>query len=266
VIYYNKEDESIFFIAMNLSEVLGTKIHGGNMQPFHLLSKKLKTFRANYLAALSVPLVFGWGLSALSLFLFVKLSEELLENELVQFDSTITSFVRLPMSERLTGIMTSFSLMGSAPILLLLALIISIVLVTKKNFWEMIQLGIVLTGSVILNQLLKLLFQRQRPSLEHLVSVTGLSFPSGHAMVSYSFYGLIIYIVITTIKPKWIRGSLVAFLSLLILFIGISRIYLGVHYPSDVFAGFAAGSFWLASCIFVLKKLKDRRYARSAKP
>lgn len=227
------------------------------------LRPHLKSLLKKFFTSFSLPLALGWGLSALSLFLFIKLSEELLENELVQFDNTITSIVRLNMSEKLTGFMTYISLMGSAPILILLAILISIYLIRKNKHLEVQQIGIVLTGSVVLNQLLKTLFQRQRPSLEHLVSVSGLSFPSGHAMVSYSFYGLIIYIVITNAKTRMRRNILIFLIGLLILFIGISRIYLGVHYPSDVLAGFAAGSFWLAACIFVLKKFRHHGFVKS---
>ncbi|TLM99937.1 phosphatase PAP2 family protein, partial [bacterium] len=132
----------------------------------------------------------------------------------------------------------------------------------RRHFWDTLLVPVVLAGSIFLNEALKLLFHRQRPGLPHLVEVTGLSFPSGHAMVSFSFYGLLIYLVWLNFSGRVIKLLITVILGFLILAIGISRIYLGVHYPSDVLAGFSAGSFWLVACILSLRGIRYHRFMK----
>ena len=97
----------------------------------------------------------------------------------------------------------------------------------------------------LLNRILKLIVARERPSVLRLVSEEGYSFPSGHSMVSMGFYGFLIYLSYKNIKSKKIKIPLIIFLSMLILLIGISRIYLGVHYATDVIGGFIIGIVYL---------------------
>lgn len=97
----------------------------------------------------------------------------------------------------------------------------------------------------VTNPLLKLLFQRERPTLEHLVSESSFSFPSGHSVTSMVVFGTLIFILPVLIKNQAIRYSLQALLGFMILLMGISRVYLGVHYPSDVIGGFLLGSSWV---------------------
>ena len=111
----------------------------------------------------------------------------------------------------------------------------SIVIKNKKigiQIWA--NLGI----STLLNQMLKYIVQRPRPTEFRIIEESGYSFPSGHSMVSAAFYGFIIYLIYKNIKNKYIKWSLMSILSILIILIGTSRIYLGVHYTSDVLAGF----------------------------
>lgn len=107
----------------------------------------------------------------------------------------------------------------------------------------------------IINNLIKIIFMRARPDINPLVIETSYSFPSGHSMISMAFYGYLIYIIYThknNIKVKWL---LITLLSILILLIGISRIYLGVHYASDVIGGFCFGIAYLIIYISILKKV-----------
>lgn len=205
----------------------------------------------------SLRLFIGFILGVISLLVFLEISEGILFDELQQFDQFVTDLVRIKMSPSLTKSMIYISALGSSVTLTSLGvLFFGYFLFIKKHFWESLNIPIVLIGATVLNNILKVLFHRQRPMLEHLVPVTGLSFPSGHAMISYAFYGLIIYLVWLNIKNKYLKYVVTILLGLLILLIGISRIYLGVHYPSDVLAGFAAGSFWLIACILGLKSVR----------
>lgn len=111
---------------------------------------------------------------------------------------------------------------------------------------------VIVTG---MNTLLKYLFMRDRPAFNVLVNESGYSFPSGHSMISIVFYGYLIYLIYRFISNKKIKWLLISLLSLIILIIGFSRIYLGVHYASDVIGGFCFGIFYLIIYVDIIKKI-----------
>ncbi len=120
-------------------------------------------------------------------------------------------------------------------------------------------------GATALNILLKHLFGRSRPMLwERVVDVGQYSFPSGHAMISMVTYGMIGYLLSTEF-PQW-RGRILSLTMALVMGIGLSRLYLGVHWPTDIMAGYAAGIVWLLTCIFSLQVWQQRRLAAQALP
>jgi undecaprenyl-diphosphatase len=104
--------------------------------------------------------------------------------------------------------------------------------------------------------LLKQLFQRKRPLSPLLKAAKGLSFPSGHAIMAVTFYGLLIYILQHSITIDWLKWLVTVLVTVLIILIGFSRIYLRVHYASDVAAGFIIGLLWLLISLAVLKWLE----------
>lgn len=113
-------------------------------------------------------------------------------------------------------------------------------------------LGIAVIGAIGLNYWLKVLFARARPALwDRIIDVGHYSFPSGHAMVSMVIYGFLGYILAKEF-PEW-RGQIFALTAVLIVAIGLSRLYLGVHWPTDVLAGYAVGLVWLIACILSLE-------------
>lgn len=205
----------------------------------------------------SFKLLLGLSFGLASLFLFAKLSEDLLFNELLLFDRIATYVVRFFSSDRLTVIMKAISDLGSPLAFTVIGLAaMTYTWFVRRHAWDTMLIPIVLVGGILLNEALKLLFHRQRPGLPHLVEASGLSFPSGHSMVSFSFYGLLAYLIWVNFSNRALKLVAVPIMTVLILAIGISRIYLGVHYPSDVLAGFAAGSFWLVACILGLRGVR----------
>ena len=106
----------------------------------------------------------------------------------------------------------------------------------------------------ILNQLLKRILQRPRPTEYRIIEETGYSFPSGHSMISMAFYGYLIYLIYKYAKNKYIKWISIVLLSILICTIGISRIYLGVHYTSDVLGGFLISISYLIIYISAVNK------------
>ena len=119
-----------------------------------------------------------------------------------------------------------------------LIFITTILLIFIKN--KLIKIYIVLNLAIsgILNQILKNIVQRPRPTEFRLIDEKGYSFPSGHSMVSAAFHGFLIYLIFKNVKNKYLKWISIILLTILIILIGISRIYLGVHYTSDVLAGF----------------------------
>lgn len=216
------------------------------------LERKLGTF-----GPFSYKLAFGLALGLLSLLGFAKLSEDLLANELLAFDTTVTGYIQNFSSVKMTSIMKEISNLGSPGVLIGIGIVVMLYTgLRRRHFFDTALVPVSLLGGIILNEALKFLFHRQRPDLPHLVAVTGLSFPSGHSMLSYIFYGLLIYLLWLDFPGKRLKWLLTFFLGTTVLAIGISRIYLGVHYPSDVLAGFAAGSFWLVACILSLRGIR----------
>lgn len=125
-----------------------------------------------------------------------------------------------------------------------------------KRTWFSIRVASVALSSLILMFTLKRLFHRKRPLIPLLKPARGLSFPSGHAMMSVTFYGLLIYIISHTIKNQPLKRTLIVSLVILIPVIGFSRVYLRVHYASDVMAGYIIGLLWLLVALDILSRLE----------
>ena len=136
-----------------------------------------------------------------------------------------------------------------------LILIFYFLLITKQN-WFSIRVITIAISSLVLMILLKQLFQRKRPLSPLLKAAKGLSFPSGHAIMAVTFYGLLVYILQHIIVIDWLKYLLTVLVIGLIILIGFSRVYLRVHYTSDVLGGFIIGLLWLLISLAVLKWLE----------
>jgi len=130
-------------------------------------------------------------------------------------------------------------------------------LLVKRQNWFSIRVITIAMSSLVLMLLLKQLFQRKRPLSPLLKAAKGLSFPSGHAIMAVTFYGLLIYILQHTITIDWLKWLAIVIVFVLIILIGFSRVYLRVHYASDVAAGFIIGLLWLLLSLAVLKWLES---------
>lgn len=154
--------------------------------------------------------------------------------------------------------------LGNGFTLAVLILAVSVFLWQTQHRWSVYLLLIAYVGGQILNRVLKNWFDRPRPSIvEHVDPVHSMSFPSGHAMISLIVYGSIAYLVARLEPTPGLRRTTWALATILILGIGVSRMYLGVHYPSDVIAGFIAGLAWLA---FVAAAFTAIRFFASRRP
>lgn len=172
-------------------------------------------------------------------------------------DNYIYNLISSLMSNNITAIMMFISYLGSATTLIILTIAFLILL---KNKRDAKYIALNLTVVFLLNRILKLIIARPRPQVLSLVAENGYSFPSGHAMVSMGFYGFIIYLIYNNIKDKKIKYSLIVCLTVLILLIGTSRIYLGVHYFTDVTGGYIIAIIYLIIFIkYIYKKEKNTK-------
>lgn len=145
----------------------------------------------------------------------------------------------------------------TSPLGVILSAVILIIIIKNKKI--KISLAIDLLGITIINNLLKVIIKRPRPNINRLVTETGYSFPSGHSITSMVFYGYLIYLIYKYIDNKKIKIPLIIILSLLIVTIGFTRIYLGVHYTSDVIGGFLLGVAYLIIFIGVSNKYIEKK-------
>ena len=179
---------------------------------------------------------FKWIILFICLIGFLALAEDVFHKEIMKGDiigyKIISTFLISDFTTPIAKFITNF---GGAIFLIILTITLFILIKNKKIGLSIILNLIVITG---LNQILKYILQRPRPTEYRLIEETGFSFPSGHSMVSMAFYGYLIYLIYKYVKNKDLKWISIVLLSILICSIGISRIYLGVHYTSDVLGGF----------------------------
>ena len=193
-----------------------------------------------------------WIIVFICLIGFLALAEDVFNKEIMNGDiigyKMISTFL---ISDFVTPIAKFITNFGGAIFLIVSTIALFVLLKNKKIGLSIFTNLVIITA---LNQLLKGILQRPRPTEFRIIEETGYSFPSGHSMVSMAFYGYLIYLIYKYIKNKYIKTSLIILLSILICCIGISRIYLGVHYTSDVLGGFFISISYLIIYISVVNK------------
>ncbi|MGO1098183.1 phosphatase PAP2 family protein [Priestia megaterium] len=203
-------------------------------------------------------------LSIFSLLCFSGMAILISGSKIEASDDSIISFIQGFESPGLTAIMKCFTFIGSTPSVAVISLF-SLFFLYKvlKHRTELILFIAIIVGSPILNELLKLLFHRARPDFHRLIKINGYSFPSGHAMSAFAVYGVLSFLLWRHIPTRWGRTLLIVTSIIMILTIGISRIYLGVHYPSDVIGGYFASGCWLAIAIWFYQRYLEKRFEQT---
>jgi undecaprenyl-diphosphatase len=132
-------------------------------------------------------------------------------------------------------------------------------LLAERKWREPLVLWICLIGVRYGNHWFKVSFERIRPEYDRVIEITGYSFPSGHAMISVAFFGMLSYLIVQNYTFLQAYKEIIYIITgLFIIMVGFSRVYLGVHYPTDVFGGYLAGGTWLLVCVLIYKWLKVR--------
>lgn len=191
--------------------------------------------------------------------LFGGLIEELLEaDELIYFDQLINQQIAMIRSDIMVSVFAWVTDFGGSPALIAVSIVMTGLLWAYRRGNLIAPLWLTIAGSLITTQAGKYLLQRQRPdSVTDVIAVTH-SFPSGHSTSAMAVYGFIAYMVVTELATTRQRFEVVYWTSVLICLVGFSRVLLGVHYVSDVAAGFLVGSFWLLSGIAFAEQVKNK--------
>lgn len=158
------------------------------------------------------------------------------------------------INDNLTKILRVITICGSAKFLIGVTVGVAIVFLIKKEYRLAIYTILNILCAHLINTLIKYIIRRDRPVGHRLVSEKGYSFPSGHSMVGFAVYTFLIYLVYRNVKNKALKITLIILLSLLIFLIGFSRIYLGVHYTSDVLAGYLISFTYINMFIYIISR------------
>ena len=215
---------------------------------------------------LGLHLTVGLAVSLAGLWLFSEITEDVIRHDpLTQFDVTLLTWLRAHATPTGYAIFNTISVLGSSMAMAVLALGVGILLAAQRRWIVLGGWAAAFAGGAILDVVLKLVIRRPRPpDAADFLSGASWSFPSGHAMGSLIAYGMLAYILLVVVRIRG-RGAQIAVVlgaALLIVAIGSSRLYLGVHYFSDVVGGYAAGVLWLSACISGLEGLRSQRLRR----
>ena len=222
-----------------------------------LLGRLARRLHSLY-AALGIHLVAGLVLSALALWGFGELADEVLEGTTRALDLAVLRWMEARATPALDEVAVEITALGSYAPVVALALVASAFLWAEGRRRSVALLWIANGGAVLLTTVMKNVFRRERPTLfAHGVDVTTFSFPSGHALQSMVAYATLAYLVGRVASSRALRLTTFAVAALVIVLVGTTRMYLGVHYPTDVLAGFAVGWVWATVCVLAVHVRND---------
>jgi len=200
---------------------------------------------------LGLVLIFGLAIAVGALIILAWLADEVLEGGTIRLDAAIRDGVHQSASPALASFMQAVTMLGSPRFLIASGICVAVGLLIAGWRRALMLFTITFLGAVLLTETLKLSFRRTRPlAFFDTLLPTSYSFPSGHALWSFCFYGALTVLISARVQSRMIRIILWALAVLLILLIGFSRVYLGVHYPSDVLAGYTAALIWALAVAF----------------
>ncbi|SDN72902.1 undecaprenyl-diphosphatase [Paenibacillus sp. yr247] len=197
-------------------------------------------------------------LSILALLCFSVIASIIQGKWIAQFDQALISVIQGLESPELTVFMKVFTFIGSGTMVVILSLsFILFIYFVLHHRLELIFFIVVIAGTGLFNYLLKLYFARQRPDLHRLIQETSYSFPSGHSMEAFALYTSLAFLLWRHLSTRTGRSIIIMLCIGMILLIGISRIYLGVHYPSDVIGGYLASGIWFTLAVWLFQWYKE---------
>ena len=193
--------------------------------------------------------------------MFGKIAEDVVTRDLLTVaDEWLAAWLHRHATPAFTRAMLVATELAGSTVVTAVSLATAIVLVARRRSHWLLALVLVVPGGALLNELLKIVFQRARPTFDHpLLTVPGYSFPSGHTMLATLLYGFLAVLLFRPIRRWRWRALAAGGASLILPLVALSRMYLGAHYLSDTLAAIAAGVFWLALCLTAVATLRRRR-------
>ena len=237
----------------------------------HAITRLVSGMRDTRISLLPVVLA---GLAGLGIYVFLQIADEMAEGEIAHYDEALLLFFRDPADRShpvgpgwLEQTMTEITSLGGYPVLVIMVgAVIGFLLVSRK-FGPALFVFLSITSGTLAGHVLKLLYDRPRPDIvDHLVSIHTPSFPSGHATMSAVVYLTLASLIVRLVESRAVQVYVLTVAVALTLTVGISRIYLGVHWPSDVIAGWALGIAWACLSwltVNALRIVRNRDKARS---
>jgi membrane-associated phospholipid phosphatase len=203
---------------------------------------------------IALEIILGSMLASLAFLAYADLSQRVLLKELHVFDQQFTTAIFALRSPLMNEIMLFLSFLGGN-FLVLPGVLVFWYLLKKRYRHEAILFTLAVLTGIVVNLMLKTVVARTRPDMAPLIDEIFYSFPSGHSMNAFIFYSFLAYLNFHFTRRIALAGIISVFYGLLILLIGVSRVYLGVHYPSDVVAGYLAGLGWLLTILVIDRTL-----------
>ena len=201
----------------------------------------------------------GMALAVAALIFFAWMADEVFEGDSLRIDYAVREYVHGYSTEWLTSLMQFFSFLGSTVFLTSATVLLIVVFLVRRQRYSAIVLAVVMIGGVILNYVLKISFGRNRPVPYFDTPLPDpFSFPSGHSLCSFCFYGIVAWLILPRVRQRPLKFAVWILAALTVISVGLSRIYLGVHFPTDVLAGYIAAFVWL--CTVALADSARRTY------
>jgi undecaprenyl-diphosphatase len=238
-----------------------SKLRGGLFGLLRLIGSHVQGFYA----AVGVFLVIGLAVVTVAAAVFARIAHAVVQGQTQQFDTAILRWMGSIGAPWLDAAALEVTALGARVVVYMVVLVASVFMWQSRHHYSAALLWVSVIGSGLINSVLKLTFNRPRPDVfpwrtQHV----GLaSFPSGHAMTSIVVYGTLAFLVARLAPTRWLRRLVWIVAILVIVLVGLSRLYLGVHYPSDVLAGFVIGAAWAIICALGIEAV---RYFRTRRP
>lgn len=194
-----------------------------------------------------------WIVLFITVILFLAIAEDVIDKDIAKTDTIIYNAISKNLMSNATTVIAKFITNFGGSIWLILMTIFLFILIKNKKIGISISLNLAI--SALINYSIKQILRRPRPTEYRFINESGYSFPSGHSMVSMAFYGFLIYLLYKHVKNNYVKWTMIFLISMLIISIGFSRIYLGVHYASDVIGGFILALSYLIVYINLINEV-----------
>lgn len=199
-----------------------------------------------------------WTIMGCALICFGVIASQIVQNPVISFDETLRYWVYEQRSPLLNAIFIPITYMGNWQTITVLAAILLAVPKTRRNIG--LPFAVISLSSTVVYKVVKGIFERPRPELDvRLIPQGGFSFPSGHSMNCIVCFGILIYLIRRYCPNRKLANILTVVLGLLIVGIGTSRVYVGVHFPTDVLGGWSLGLAFLMGSILILEKIRGEK-------